>query len=136
MTTVATRAEEATSASAASADCLAAHRRLVKESLEIMRRLPLRAENITDLFRIGCSCLEVASQSAFAARSEAEALHYWEQAALGERQLRKATYHALREGHVNNAIYDRLFTIANLARRARHDEIVRVRRRLRQLALI
>jgi hypothetical protein len=133
MNTVATRAEMIDSQPV---DCLAAQRRLAHAAGELMRRLPLRAENAIDLLRLGAACVAMAAEQAFGARTEREAVVGWTQCELGERQIRAATYRALRAGFIRNRDYDAMFNISTQARRARNDELQRLRRRLRLLSVI
>jgi hypothetical protein len=136
MTTTATHAESVESDATSAAECLALQRGLVHAALELMRRLPLTAHNSVDLLRLGATCISIAAEQAFGERDERRAVHLWAQCDAGERQVRSATYHALRNNFIKNRLYDELFAIANQARRARRSERDRLRRRLRQLALI
>ena len=133
MTTVATRAE---SDESPQVECLRSQRALETAAGELMRRLPLRAENLADLLRLGSSCLIIAAEQAFGERDPRKAIQLWAQCDAGERQIRSGTYHALRNGFIKNRDYDALFAIAAEARRARQRETHRLRRRLRQLAVI
>ena len=134
MLTVMTRAEELDASHAV--ECLAAHRRLAQAAHEVMRRLPLAAENQSDLLRLGASCVQIAAEQAFGSRGERDAILRWGECEIGEKQIRKATYHALRNGFIKNRDYDELFRVAAQAQRTRSDETQRLRRRLRQLAVI
>jgi hypothetical protein len=137
MITVATRAEGVDSAASSQpADCLAAQRALAEAALELMRALPSRNDQLTDLLRVGASCMQLASDQAFTARNERDAIRAWSECEPGERQIRSATYHALCRGLIRSRDYDALFRIAARATRARRDETERLRRRLRQLAVI
>ena len=137
MITVATRAETQDSATVSQpADCLAAHRRLANAALVLMQRLPLRGDHLADLLRLGASCIQLASNHAFSTRHEREAIRSWAECDLGERQIRSATYHALRNGFIKTPDYDDVFRAAAEATRARRDEMLRLRRQLRQLAVI
>jgi hypothetical protein len=133
MNTVATRAE---SYQSTPVECLTAQRQLVQLALDLMRRLPLRAENHGDLLRLGATCLSLAAEQAFGEHDDRKAVVLWAQCDAGERQIRSATYHVLRNGFIRNRDYDQIFASAKQARHARHDEMLRLRRRLRQLALV
>ena len=133
MTTVATHAEFE---EASPVECLARQRSLVRAAQELMRRLPLRAQNSVDLLRLGVTCLNIAAEQAFGDRDPRQAIRLWTQCEAGEKQIRSATYHALRNGFIKNADYDALFQIASDARKARRRELQRLRRVLHLLALI
>jgi hypothetical protein len=133
MSTVPTRAE---SEESSPVDCLARQRELVHATEELMRRLPLRACNTVDLLRLGSTCLGIAAQNAFSERDARQAVRMWKQCDAGEQQIRTGTYQALRNGFIKNRDYDGLFAIAADARRARQRELQRLRRQLRQLAVI
>ena len=137
MITVATRAEGVDSAATSQpADCLSAQRRMARAALELMAHLPPRAQHLTDLLRLGASCVQLAAEQAFTARHERDAMRGWDECELGERQIRSATYQALRGGFIKSRDYDQVFHAAAQATRARRDETLRLRRRLRQLAVI
>ncbi len=133
MTTVGTRAE---SEESTPVECLAGQRALVHAAQELMRRLPLRAHNSVDLLRLGATCVSIAAEQAFGERDTSVAIRLWTQCEAGERQIRAATYHALRNGFIKNRDYDELFAVAAQSRRTRHRELQRLRRGLRQLALM
>jgi hypothetical protein len=133
MITVATRAE---SEQAIPIACLAGQRSLTRAAQELIQRLPLRAENMIDLLRLGTTCLSIAAEQAFGERDARQAVLLWSQCEAGEKQIRSAIYHALRNGFIKNRDYDELFRIAADARKARQRELNRLRRELRLLALI
>jgi len=137
MITVATRAEGVDSAASSQpADCLAAQRALAEAALQLLHALPPRNDHLADLLRLGASCIQLAADQAFIARHERDAVRAWGECEAGERQIRRATYHALRCGFIRSRDYDQLFRIAARATRARRDETQRLRRRLRELAVI
>jgi hypothetical protein len=137
MITVPTQAEGVDSAASSQpADCLAAQRALAQAALELMQTLPPQDGQLIDWLRLGASCIQLASDQAFTARHDRDAIRGWSECELGERQIRRATYHALRCGFIRTRDYDGLFRIAACATRARRDETERLRRRLRQLAVI
>jgi hypothetical protein len=131
--TIPTRAEASESSPV---DCLAKQRELVRSAEELMRRLPLRAVNISDLLRLGSTCLAIAAENAFGERDAGQAVRMWKQCDAGEQQIRRGTYHALRNGFITNRQYDALFAVAKEARGARYEELQRLRRLLRQSAVI
>jgi hypothetical protein len=133
VTTQPTRAE---TEEASPVECLAGHRHLVESARELMRRLPLRAQNSIDLLRLGATCITLAAEQAFGERDERRAAYLWAQCDAGEQQIRRATYHALRNGYIRNRDYDALFLVARDARQARRAELDRLRRKLRQRSMI
>jgi hypothetical protein len=118
------------------ADCLAAQRQLVRAARELSQKLPLVALDLTDQLRLGFSCIHFAAERALATHNDQEQVLAWKECALGERQIRRATFQSLKAGHIDNADYDRLFTIGNHAKRVRDRELARLRTRLRQLAVV
>jgi hypothetical protein len=137
MITQATRAEVDDRGKTSQAiDVLAAQRHMARMALELMRRLPSRAEELKDLLRLGASCIQIASEHAFGARNEHEAIRAWNECELGVRQIRSSTYRALRRGFITSQVYDQVFRIAAWATRLREDETLCLRRRLRQHSLI
>jgi hypothetical protein len=115
--------------------CFAVHRELTIIASELARRLGAGFDD-SDLLRLGASCVDIAAQHALAARDEREAIRSWAQCELGDRQIRAATYRALASGRIDNPEYDRTFGAAIVATRVRRDELLRLRRRLRALAVI
>jgi hypothetical protein len=138
MITVPTKAEslDAPEPPAHPVDCLALQRRLVHTARELSRKLPLAAVDVTDLLRLGFTCVHFAGERAFATHNEQEQVLAWKECELGERQIRRATFQALKAGWIQNQDYDQLFQIANHAKRIRDRELSRLRRRLRQLSVV
>jgi hypothetical protein len=112
------------------AHCFAVHRSLAEHAQQLARRLATRSPDAADQLRLGSSCVDIAAQQALAAREERDAIYGWSQCSLGERQIRRATYQALRGGHIETRDYDSTFDAAIAATRARHSEIQRLRRQL------
>jgi hypothetical protein len=117
-------------------DCFAAHNQLADRAHALSRYL--RNENVqeSDILRLGAVCLQIAAEQALAAREERQAIRSWVECEIGEMQIRGATYRALAHGHIGNPEYDVTFRAAMKATRARREELLRLRRRLRQLAVI
>jgi hypothetical protein len=140
MITVPTQAESLDSAQpdspAGPASCLRAQRALVQAAKQLIQRMPLAAADATDLLRLGLACVHFAAERAFMTHYEQEAVRAWKECELGERQIRRATFRALRAGDIQNQDYDELFRIANQAKRSRERELTRLRQRLHQLAVI
>jgi len=136
MITVPTRAESPDNAASKELRCLSEHRRLAEAALTLGNRLPRHADELLSRFRLAVSCIQIAAEQAFGARQERDAINRWSEVELGEKQIRGATFEALRKGFIDNHEYDELFRVAAAATRARHDETHRLRRRLRQLAVI
>jgi hypothetical protein len=117
-------------------DCFVAHRALVDRASVLSRRLERAATHESDLLRLGASCVRISSEQALAAPDERQAIRAWNECERGERQIRSATYHAFRKGRLDRPAYDETFGTASHAARARRGELLRLRRRLRQLAVI
>jgi hypothetical protein len=118
------------------ADCYAAHQELFERATILSRLVaPLNVDE-SDLLRLGASCVGIGSQQALAARDLREAILGWAECELGDRQIRGATYRAFRSGCIRTRDYDFTFGLAVKATRARRDEMLRLRRQLRQLAII
>jgi hypothetical protein len=80
--------------------------------------------------------LRIASQQAVGAPDERQAIRCWSQCALGERQIRSATYRAMRKQRIQTREYDFTFVLAHRAALAREEELLRLRRRLQLLSVI
>jgi hypothetical protein len=117
-------------------DCFAAHRALIEAAIELSRRVGRRAEDEADLMRLGATCVRIASERALAARSDQEAIGGWRECDPGEKQIRFATYWAMRRGAIDVRDYDALFGAAIRAAHARKDEIDRLRIRVQAEALV
>jgi hypothetical protein len=118
------------------ADCFALHCSLVEHAHLLARRLGPVCADQSDRLRLGAGCVSIAAQRALATRDEREAIRSWSECELGDRQIRSATYHALALGRIDNFIYDRTFAAAIEATRARRDEMLRLRRRVRLLSVV
>jgi hypothetical protein len=117
-------------------DCFAAQRALVEAAHELSKRIGRRAEGEADLLRLGGTCVRIASERALAARSDREAIGGWRECDPGEKQIRFATYWAMRRGAIGARDYDALFGVAIRAAHARKDEIDRLRVRVQAEALV
>jgi hypothetical protein len=118
------------------ADCYAAHQELFERATVLSRLLAQASTDESDLLRLGASCVGIGSRQALAARDLREAILGWSECELGDRQIRGATYRAYRKGRIRTRDYDFTFGAAIHATRARRDELLRLRRQLRQLAII
>ncbi len=143
MITVPTKAEsldsrvgESSESPTSPASCLAAQRALVQGAKQLLMRLPFDAADAGDLLRLGAACVHFAAERAFMTHHEQEAVRSWKECDLGEKQIRRATFRALKAGHIQNADYDQLFHVANEANRIRQRELTRLRRSLRQNAVV
>src|SRR5262249_50649584 len=100
---------------------------LAERAARLARLIAPRSPDDADQLRLGSSCVQIASQQALASRSERDAIYGWSQCALGDRQIRRATYWALRGGPIAVDDYDVTFSAAIAATRARFCEIQRLR---------
>lgn len=117
------------------ASCFAAHRRLFEAASTLSRRLA-GVHDDADLLRLGGSCMRIAAHDALQARDPRQTLRSWRECALAERQVRLATFHALRDGCIEADVYDQIFELARKAARIREDERQRLRRQLLLLAIV
>lgn len=109
--------------------CYQQHRALAQEA----RRLHLEVANRNsdaDLLRLGANCMMLSARHAIESHDDYSTLRSWRECALAEKQIRMATYRALRAGHIGKRRYDELFALATQASRVREDERQRLRRRL------
>jgi len=116
-------------------DCFAMHRGLVEEALRVSRGLTHTAAGDSELLRLAAGCVALGARRAIAARDPRDAIAGWNECRLGDRQIRLATYRALRSGLVDIRQYDRVLAAAISATRAREDELLRLRRGLLRAAL-
>lgn len=117
------------------ASCFAAHRKLFEAAAVLSRRLsPTTDEG--HLLQLGAGCMRIAAHDALASHDPRSTLRSWRECALAERQIRLATYRALRVGAIDNATYDQLFAMARETARIREHERQRLRRQLLALTLI
>jgi hypothetical protein len=79
--------------------------------------------------------MRIAAQDALASRDACRTLQRWRECSLAERQIRLATYRALRIGCIKTGTYDHMFRLASKAARVREDERQRLRRQLQRLEL-
>ncbi len=117
------------------ARCFAAHRALWETGAKLSRRLSTATDD-GYLLHLGASCMRIAAENALASREPRDTLKSWRECALAERQIRLATYGALRSGSIDNATYDEVFVLAREAARIREHERQRLRQRLLRLAVI
>ncbi|MDB4969140.1 MAG: hypothetical protein JWN44_4829 [Myxococcales bacterium] len=113
-------------------NCFQAHRKLFEAAAVLARQLSTTFDD-ADLFQLGGVCMRIAAESALQTSDPKEALRRWQECTLAERQIRIATYRALRAGCIDNELYDGLFRLAKTAARVREDERLRLRWRLLRL---
>ena len=119
----------------AMAECFAAHRALWQAAAALSRRLTTATDD-GYLLHLGASCLRIAAEKALQSHNGWQALRAWRECILAERQIKLATYFALRHGTVDNGTYDDLFALSRTASRLREEERQRLRRDLNQHAII
>jgi hypothetical protein len=115
--------------------CFHRHRNLALAALKLHRELALIHAD-ADLFRMGATCMRIAAQNALQTRDLQQVLRSWRECALAERQIRLATFRALRAGCIDNRRYDELFGLARITARVREDERQRIRRQILQMDLV
>lgn len=115
--------------------CFQRHRELIDEAGELHRKLAATHAD-ADLLRLGASCMKIASHAALQSSDVRQTLQSWRECALAERQIRLATFRALRDGCIDKRRYDRLFEMATRAARVREDERQRLRRQLLRMDLV
>lgn len=116
-------------------DCFKAQQALSNAASELARRL----QNVhpeADLLRLGAMCMQIGAQQALQAHDPRVAMRSWRECYLGERQIRLITYRALRDGSIDNRIYDVMFRLASRAARIREDERQRLRRKMQYLNIV
>lgn len=117
------------------ADCFGLHRRLADTATALARRLMTVHED-ADLLVLGANCMRMAAHAALQTTDPRQALRSWRECALAERQIRIATYRALRDGCIENPEYDALFGLAAKVARTREDERQRIRRQLQRMDVV
>jgi hypothetical protein len=117
------------------AHCFSAHRLLWQAAASLSRKLTTATDD-GHLMHLGASCMRIAAEGALQARSASETLRSWRECLLAERQIKLATYLALRRGAIDNGTYDDLFALASRARRLREEERQRLRRQIHQQTLV
>lgn len=115
--------------------CYRLHRKLADAAAVLSRRLAGLHED-ADLLQLGASCMRIAADHALQSTDARHTLRSWRECALAERQIRLGVYRLLRDGCVENAVYDDLFRLAAQAARMREDERQRVRRQLLRLDIV
>jgi hypothetical protein len=116
-------------------DCFGVHRKLYEAAENLARQLYGRHAD-SDLLQLGATCMRIASHDALQASDPRRAIRSWRECLLAERQIRMATFRALRDGCIRVAEYDQMFMLAMLATRIREDERQRLRRKLQYLDLV
>ena len=114
--------------------CFLRHRELIDATHELYRKI-MTAHVDADLLRMGAACMHIASSAAMGSNDPRQTLQSWRECALAERQIRIATYRALRDGCINKHRYDLVFQTAARAARTREDERQRLRRQLLRMNL-
>ncbi len=120
---------------ASMAQCFGAHRMLWQTAASLSRRLTTASDD-GHLMHLGASCMRIAAEGALQARSATEALRSWRECLLAERQIKLATYLALRRGAVDNGTYDDVFALARATACLREAERQRLRRQIQQQTLV
>ena len=120
---------------AAMADCFGAHRMLWQAAAALSRKLTTATED-GHLMHLGASCMRIAAEGALQAQSHTAALRSWRECLLAERQIKLATFWALRRGAVDNGIYDDLFALSRRAASLREEERQRLRRAIQEQTLV
>ncbi|MCU1276514.1 MAG: hypothetical protein JWM53_60 [bacterium] len=115
--------------------CFAVHRALWEAAAALSRRLSTSTED-GYLLHLGASCMRIASESALQARNENEGLRAWRECILADRQIKLATYLALRRGTIDNGTFDDIFAMAREASRLREEERQRLRRQLNRQIIV
>ncbi len=119
----------------AMADCFAAHRTLWQAAAGLSRQLSTSTED-GYLMHLGASCMRIAAEKALQSNNAWQALRAWRECILAERQIKLATYLALRHGVLDNGTYDDLFAMSRTASRLREEERQRLRRELNRHAIV
>ena len=117
------------------AQCFQRHRALTDAALALHRRLAAVHPD-ADLLRLGANCMRIAAHNALQSLDVRQTLRDWRECALAERQIRLATFRALRDGAIDAQRYDEVFGLARAAARTREDERQRLRRQLLHLDLV
>jgi hypothetical protein len=115
--------------------CYLRHRELIEAAATLYRKIAT-AHVDADLLRMGANCMSIASSAAMQSNDARQTLRNWRECALAERQIRIATYRALRDGCINKHRYDLMFDAATKAARVREDERQRLRRQLLRMDLV
>ena len=119
-------------------ECFAAHRALWEAAATQSRRLSTARRRRLDLcVSAPAACGIAAEQRAAVARRCARRVRSWRECILADRQIRCATYRALRDGTIDNARLRRHVRAGASRRRAcASDERQRLRRELRRLVIV
>jgi hypothetical protein len=115
--------------------CFQRHRALVDAAMSLYRRL-MTVHPDADLLRLGASCMRIAAHNALQSLDVRQTLRDWRECSLAERQIRLATYRALRDGVIDAKRYDEMFALARVAARTREDERQRLRRQLMRMDVV
>ena len=114
--------------------CMLRHRELIEAATELHRKIGHKHADAY-LLQMGASCMHLASVAALQSNDLRQTLQSWRECALAERQIRIATYRALRDGYINKYRYDLMFQTARRAALVREDERQRLRRQLLRMNL-
>jgi hypothetical protein len=115
--------------------CFQRHRKLAQAALHLYRELMTVHED-ADLFRLGATCMRLSAQAALQSNDPRQTLQSWRECALAERQIRMATFRALRAGRISTRRYDEMFQLARKTARVREDERQRIRRQILRMDLV
>jgi hypothetical protein len=111
------------------ANCFQAHRKVFEVAALLARQLSATFVDF-DLFQLGSACMSIAAERALQTSDPRQALRAWQECTLADRQIRIATYRALRAGCIDNHAYDQIFRLVRKAARFREEERLRLRWRL------
>jgi hypothetical protein len=117
------------------AACFGAHRRLFEAAATLGRRLG-GVHPDADLLHLGASCMKIAAHNALQSNDAWQTARSWHECALAERQIRLATFRALRDRCIETDVYDEIFRMAKQAARIREDERQRLRRQLHRMGIV
>ena len=120
---------------AAMGECFGAHRLLWHAAAALARKLTTATED-GHLMHLGASCMRIAAEGALQARSLSEVLRCWRECLLAERQIKLATFQALRRRAVDTGTYDDIFALSRRAAALRESERQRVRRAIQMQTLV
>jgi hypothetical protein len=116
--------------------CFAKHRALIDHALALATRLEVTARPEAAELRRGGTSMYFSALAALTAKSERAAARAWLDCDAADRQLRRATCRALVAGNIASCHYDDLLAASIRAASARAEQLLRLRRQLRLLAVI
>jgi hypothetical protein len=117
-------------------ECFQVHREYVDRALALADRLQPTAPRDSADLRHGGASLHLSALQALSTSDEQATVRAWLECELGDQQIRRATYRALRHQAIGSEDYDRLFAAAVRAGSARSEQLLRLRQRLRLMAIV